>query len=591
MDRAHREGALRTPAGGPARTGPPASLGTVTWLVAVGCAAWTIVLGWDEPHATLLAIPFFLLGVGLVPRHPRTGVALVLAGASVNLLAGAGWGNIDTLVPLALAMFWLGRGTPRGSHDALGILAAALLTAARGGLAPEKLLITAGLFATPWVFGLVVRRRALEAFEALARAEELESEDPEAAAAREAVEERSRLADQALFALRNAIVAMRAGARSAREALEPEAVRAVHERGAAAVEELRALLGLLREVEPAPSAARSPVRPLWRRAATPVACLALAAASLVVSASPPGTPEVLLPGAGAYAAAAWAVSVRPRALAVASFVLLVLSGVWLSLAYGPRGTGFVLVVFGAAVLAGRAWGERDRLRRSARRRELVLQRELDAAVDRAVRAERLRLARELHDVASHAVGAMVLHAGAAAALRDKSPVEARAALNTVEEIARDALREVDEMLAALDAGEFGESSRAYAEPGELRTALLALCERARAHGTPVELELGELPSSPALTATIYRLVHEGLANAERHAPGASVHLVAKRDGTDYRVRMSDDGLGTSSRRGAGFGLEGLRERVAACEGRLDAGPAPGGGFVLEAVLPHEGSSR
>ena len=561
----------------------------MTWLVAVGCAAWTIVLGWDEPRATLLAIPFFLLGVGLVPRHPRTGVALVLAGASVNLLAGAGWGNIDTLVPLALAMFWLGRASPRGWHDPLVLATAALLTATRGGLALDKVAITAGLFATPWVFGVVVRRRAHEALAALARAEELEGEDPQAAAARRAVEERSRLADDALFALRNAIVSMRATARTASGQLEPALVRAVHERGAAAVEELRALLGLLREDDLVPPENLAPpVPPRWRRLAVPVACLVAAAVSLVVSAAPPSVPELLLPGAAAYAALSWAVASRPNLVAIGCLGVLVASGTWLSLSYGGRGTGFVLVVFAAAVLAGRAWGERDRLRRSARHRELMLRSQMSAAVDRAVRVERLRLARELHDVASHAVGAMVLHAGAAAALREQDQDEARAALRTVEDIAHDALHEVDEMLATLDAGEFGESARAYAEPGELRAALVALCERARAGGTSLEVEIGALPTSPALTATTYRLVHEGLANAQRHAPGAAVRLVADRHGTDYRVRVSDDGPGTSLRRGTGFGLEGLRERVAACEGRLTAGPGPAGGFVLEALLPAGG---
>src|SRR5690606_17702947 len=140
-------------------------------------------------------------------------------------------------------------------------------------------------------------------------------------------------------------------------------------------------------------------------------------------------------------------------VAIGCLGVLVASGTWLSLSYGGRGTGFVLVVFAAAVLAGRAWGERDRLRRSARHRELMLRSQMSAAVDRAVRAERLRLARELHDVASHAVGAMVLHAGAAAALREQDQDEARAALRTVEDIAHDALHEVDEMLATLDAGE------------------------------------------------------------------------------------------------------------------------------------------
>jgi signal transduction histidine kinase len=149
----------------------------------------------------------------------------------------------------------------------------------------------------------------------------------------------------------------------------------------------------------------------------------------------------------------------------------------------------------------------------------------------------------------------------------------------------DALREVDEMLAALDAGEFGEAARAYAEPGRLATALEDLVAAMRARGLRVRARLGELPRSPALTATTYRVAHEGLANAMRHAPGAQVELVVERGDDGYVVRVSDDGPGTSDLRGAGFGLDGLSERVAACEGSFRAGPGAQGGFLVEAVLP------
>src|SRR5690606_13257883 len=113
-------------------------------------------------------------------------------------------------------------------------------------------------------------------------------------------------------------------------------------------------------------------RPPWLTMTPAVWCLLLAAASVVAAAFPPEPPELLLPGAAAYAVAAWFVATRPSPIGVSCLTVLVAAGTWLSSAYGPRGTGFVVFVFGAAIVAGLAWGERDRILRAAREREGTL---------------------------------------------------------------------------------------------------------------------------------------------------------------------------------------------------------------------------
>jgi len=410
--------------------------------------------------------------------------------------------------------------------------------------------------------------------------------------ARLAAEERGRLAAQAVFALRSAIVGMRETARRAAKELDPVLVREVHERGALAVDELRGLLGLLREPvttpppeAPAPRGLEGP--PALAATLVPLLCLALAVASVVIAASPPSVPESLLPGAGAYAFASWAVAARPSRAAWASLGVLIAAGVWLSTAYGPHGAGFVLFVIGASAFAGLAWSEGDRILHEARLRGSELQARLDDATATALRAERLRLARELHDVASHSVGAMVLQAGAAGAVRHRDPVQARAALATVVTTSDTALRDVAELLATLETATPDNPSRDSAGPATLRSTIDRLVGTMRADGLDVSIDLAALPRSPSAAATAYRVLHEGLVNAQRHAPGEPVNVTTTREEDRYVVRVSNRMSGPSPAQGAGFGLAGLRERALASGGTLTAGTAGDGSFVLEVRLPLE----
>jgi signal transduction histidine kinase len=207
-----------------------------------------------------------------------------------------------------------------------------------------------------------------------------------------------------------------------------------------------------------------------------------------------------------------------------------------------------------------------------------LAREAEAAVD----AERRRIARELHDVVSHAVTLVAVQAEAGQATLDSDPAATRRSLAAIADVSREALAELDRMLALL---------REEAPPADEDTGLArvdALVEGARSAGLTVSLRrTGEpRPVPAAVDRCAYRVVQEGLTNALRHSAGGTATVTLHHD--PHAVRIDVDTSGRRHRSaygGTGRGLDGLRERVAALGGRLAAGPTPEGGFSLTAVLP------
>jgi signal transduction histidine kinase len=209
-----------------------------------------------------------------------------------------------------------------------------------------------------------------------------------------------------------------------------------------------------------------------------------------------------------------------------------------------------------------------------------------------VQEERLRLARDLHDVVSSAVGVMVLQAGAALAQRDRDPERAARAVSEVLSAGTAALTELDALAGLLDAHADG-GDRAVTDG--LHPSLQALAARLGAGGLDVRLHTcGELPQGAEDVTVAYRVVQEALTNAARHAPGSHVRVLLEATGPDLLVTVHDDGNpdgnhegtgATPPGAGAGFGLVGLTERVRARGGSVAAGPAPGGGFLLTARLP------
>lgn len=242
-----------------------------------------------------------------------------------------------------------------------------------------------------------------------------------------------------------------------------------------------------------------------------------------------------------------------------------------------------------------AWGRLTRVRRAylveLEDRAARLERERDAQAKVAVAAERARIARELHDVVAHNVSVMIVQADGAAYVLDNSPQQAKEALGTIASTGRQALVEMRRLLGVLRTA---DATGEYV-PQPSVEELPDLLEQVRTAGLPVEFsstgEPRELPRGVELT--VYRIVQEALTNVRKHGgPGASARVAVDFGDRDLNVLIEDDGRGATDEKlaqggadGLGHGLIGMRERIGMVSGSLDAGPRPGGGFRIRAVLP------
>ncbi|MBT2210813.1 MULTISPECIES: sensor histidine kinase [Actinomadura] len=206
--------------------------------------------------------------------------------------------------------------------------------------------------------------------------------------------------------------------------------------------------------------------------------------------------------------------------------------------------------------------------------------------------ERLRMARELHDVLAHNISMINVQAGVALHLMDEHPEQARTALAAIKEASKEALTEMRGVIGALRAQ--GESAPRSPTAGLDR--LDDLLDRARSAGLRVETEVtGERrPLHASTDLAAFRIVQESLTNVTRHAgPGPVTARVRIAYGErDIEVRVEDDGRGAAllDDRPGGSGIRGMRERAAALGGTFDAGPRSGGGFGVVARLPLEEGS-
>ena len=261
--------------------------------------------------------------------------------------------------------------------------------------------------------------------------------------------------------------------------------------------------------------------------------------------------------------------------------------------------GRVAIVVFQTVPFALAWvlGDSMRTRRAyfaqLEERAARLEKEREAQSKVAVAAERARIARELHDVVAHNVSVMVVQADGAAYVLDAAPDQARKALETISSTGRQALAEMRRLLGVLRTGEHQEGGEYVPQPDVEQ--IDELVEQCRRSGLPVDFKVEgtprPLPSGVELTA--YRIVQEALTNTRKHGgpnTGASVRLVYFDDGLGLLVE--DDGKGAPQELyeeggadGRGHGLIGMRERVGMVGGTLDAGPRPGGGFRISALLP------
>src|SRR6476469_9829688 len=207
--------------------------------------------------------------------------------------------------------------------------------------------------------------------------------------------------------------------------------------------------------------------------------------------------------------------------------------------------------------------------------------ERDRHAAEAVAAERDRIARELHDVVSHSLAAIVMQSGGAQNVIDQDPARAKAALGQIEGSAR---RGLDEMRRLL--GMLGEDDASLApQPG--LADLPALVEEVRAIGVDVvarvEVDPSTLPA--AVDVSAYRIVQEALTNVMKHAGACRAEVDVRRDGVELAVTVSDDGTPAGTGAGAGRGLPGMKERARLLGGSVSAGPLPGQGFRVSGRLP------
>ncbi|MFE6913936.1 sensor histidine kinase [Streptomyces rubiginosohelvolus] len=258
---------------------------------------------------------------------------------------------------------------------------------------------------------------------------------------------------------------------------------------------------------------------------------------------------------------------------------------------------FVTVIMTVPFVLAWVLGDSLRTRRAyfdqLEERAARLEREREAQSKVAVAAERARIARELHDVVAHNVSVMVVQADGAAYVMDAAPDQAKQALETISGTGRQALAEMRRLLGVLRTGDAPESGEYVPQPDveQIEDLVAQVRQTGLAVDFKVEGTPRPLPSGVELTA--YRVVQEALTNTRKHGgpdAGASVRLVYFDDGLGLLIE--DDGRGAAHELyedggadGAGHGMIGMRERVGMVGGTLDAGPRPGGGFRISALLP------
>jgi signal transduction histidine kinase len=314
---------------------------------------------------------------------------------------------------------------------------------------------------------------------------------------------------------------------------------------------------------------------IWRRR-RPVLVLvvSLGAALLYICLGYMGGAVVLNPMFALYAVA---VAV-PTATAIALSGITMLSLMAATAAFGPFGTGggfdLIPLEVAAALFLG-LW--------VASRRAYALRQAEQAR--RAVDAERLRIARELHDVVAHTMATINVQAGVAAHVIDRQPEEAAQALEVIKRASKEGLRELRGILNVLrQADELDERS-----PAPRLAQLDALVENATRAGLPTSVTVqGQARTlAPTVDLTAYRIVQESLTNALRYAGPTIARVTLSYTDEELHVEVLDGGRGRADGipEGAGHGIPGMRERAEAAGGTLIAGPGPEGGFRVQARLP------
>jgi len=324
----------------------------------------------------------------------------------------------------------------------------------------------------------------------------------------------------------------------------------------------------------------APVALMWRRARLLGAAATLAATIAYVTLDYPIGPILL----GAVATVLAALMHASSKYAVWAVV----GGAFIAYVHYAKPLPAHAIAIGVLAVAVLTAGEGIRLRNSQLREMARARAEQNRAREeqekRQVSDERLRIARELHDVIGHHLSLINVQAGVGLHLMDEQPAQARAALTAIRQASSEALREVRGVLSALRPEDEGVPRA----PAPSLSSLPLLLDEVRGGGLPVTLETrGEEASLPAeVDRAAYRIVQEALTNVRRHAgSGATAQVLVAFDEASLALTVADDGVGPEAEAGEGNGIVGMRERAVALGGSLEAGRGPTGGYQVIATLP------
>jgi signal transduction histidine kinase len=328
--------------------------------------------------------------------------------------------------------------------------------------------------------------------------------------------------------------------------------------------------------------------PLVWRSAYPVATVAVTTAGLLLAmllGFPAGDFMIpyLAPLVALYSVGLR--SSRREILVAAAFALAAFTlGVVESPSEGGAEFGYVVVGIIAALAVGLAVRQLGFETDTLAARAAEAERTRDESARAAVAAERARIARELHDVIGHSISVMGVQAGAVRRVLPPELEREREALLGVERVGRDAVTEMRRLLGFLRPAE-GLDDSAPTPTLERLDDLVAEMRRAGlAVDLVVEGELGDLSAGRTLTA--FRILQEALTNTLKHAPGSHVEAMLRRSPEELVIEVRDDGAnGATASSEGGYGLLGMRERLALYGGTLEAGPQPERGYAIVARLP------
>jgi signal transduction histidine kinase len=242
-------------------------------------------------------------------------------------------------------------------------------------------------------------------------------------------------------------------------------------------------------------------------------------------------------------------------------------------------------VFSAAsVFAGEAAHNRSRYLAEVRERIARAEADREIQTQRRLTEERLRIARELHDIMAHTITVITVQAGEAQDALDEYPELTREALKNIREASREAMSELKATVDVLRESDASDASRTPA-PGIKELSELVQTAGGGSLHTTLEVQGEARPLPAAVELTAYRIVQESLTNVIRHARASQAAVLVSYEPSTVIVQVEDDGQGSAASPADGHGVMGMRERAEAIGGRLEAGPGAERGFRVRAILP------